>query len=108
MWQFTEEQIAEFISHPTVKPSIQAKNKAIIFDFLANDSKKSNQICTIVDLCKPRHEADQACALCVRIINATDAAQVRFSYEYHKDTGRIMLSGPQEFVTDVLNQLKRL
>ena len=49
IWNFSEEEFAEFIQNPYVKPSIQAKNKAIVFDFLAQNEKRTNEICTIID-----------------------------------------------------------
>lgn len=106
IWKFNEIQINDFFSHPSVKPSVQAKNKAIVYDFLADDSKNENSICAILDL--QQNKAEQACALCITKINETESQNIRFSYEHFKDTGRVILSGPQEFVTDVLNQLKRL
>jgi len=51
VWRFTEEDIAEFFQNPYVKPSIQAKNKALVFDFLAQNEKCINEICTIIDVC---------------------------------------------------------
>ena len=47
VWKFTEEEFAEFIQSPYVKPSLQAKNKAIVFDFLAQNEKRINEICTV-------------------------------------------------------------
>ena len=39
-WFFSEENIHSFVSHPSVHPSIQAKNRAIAYDFLGNERKK--------------------------------------------------------------------
>lgn len=50
-WMFTEEDVSEFLSNPMVKPSVQAKKNAIIYDFLAEDRKKNNEICIIIDAC---------------------------------------------------------
>ena len=58
-WKFTEEEFAEFIQNPYVKPSLQAKNKAIVFDFLAQNEKRTNEICTVIDVCVDSHEAEE-------------------------------------------------
>ena len=59
VWQFTEEEFVEFIENPYVKPSIQAKNRAVVFDFLARNEKKTNEICTIIDMCVKPNEEDE-------------------------------------------------
>ena len=107
-WQFTETQISDFVSNPAVLPSIQAKNKAIAFDFLSKQDKKENEICTMIDLHHSKKESEQTCTLCMKIINETEYKNIRFSYEYHQETTRIILSGPQKFVTDLLNQIEKL
>jgi hypothetical protein len=50
VWQFSEEDLSAMISNPMVKPSIQAKNKGVVFDFLAEEKKQVNEICMILDL----------------------------------------------------------
>lgn len=40
MWRFTAGDLRDFIAHPSVKPAIQAKNKAVVFDFPAEDTKR--------------------------------------------------------------------
>ena len=71
MWQFTAENISDFISNPIVKPSIQAKNKAIVFDFLADDHKKEDSICTILDLHVSAAEADKISAFSIDLLSSS-------------------------------------
>ena len=40
IWHFTAEEVEDFIKNPAVRPRIIAKNNAIIYDFLLDNSKK--------------------------------------------------------------------
>ena len=42
LWHFTPEQVEEFISHPSVRPSILAKNNGLVYDFIL-DNKKTKE-----------------------------------------------------------------
>ena len=103
MWQFTAENISDFISNPIVKPSIQAKNKAIIFNFLADDHKKEDSICTILDLHVSAAEADKISAFFCEQISHINSGNIRFSYERNRTNSRIILSGSEEAVQELLN-----
>ena len=59
MWHFTEEQVSDFIYHPAVYPSIQAKHHAIVYDFLAGQDNGENEICVLLDLKLDRGKAQQ-------------------------------------------------
>ena len=47
LWHFTPEQVESFIANEAVRPSILAKNNALIYDFIL-DRKKSEPECVIV------------------------------------------------------------
>ena len=59
IWKFSECEFSEFISNPYVKPSLQAKSKAIVFDFLNEKEKQLNEICIILDLHVDFTESDE-------------------------------------------------
>ena len=40
VWKFTEENFQSFVENPNVKPSIQAKSNAIVYDFMLDNHKK--------------------------------------------------------------------
>ncbi len=103
IWRFTPEDISAFVSHPTVKPSIQAKNKAIVLDFLANDGKKENEICTVLDLYVDEAEADEISEFFCNKINSYNCAKIRFSYERNGRHTRVILSGYEDVVMEMLN-----
>lgn len=75
-WKFTEEEFAEFIQNPYVKPSLQAKNKAIVFDFLAQNEKRINEICTVIDVCVDSHEAEEISSFFCEEINKRNEGNI--------------------------------
>jgi hypothetical protein len=40
LWHFTPEQVEAFISHPAVRPSIQAKHHGLVYDFLLEQKRR--------------------------------------------------------------------
>lgn len=50
LWHFTPEQVDHFIRHPSVRPSITAKNNALVYDFLLETRKTSCEACVILDV----------------------------------------------------------
>lgn len=51
VWNFTEEEVEAFMQNPNVKPSISAKKNALVYDFMLDNTKRTNEICTVLDLC---------------------------------------------------------
>lgn len=102
VWKFTEEDLSKFISNPTVKPSIQAKHKALVFDFLADDFKKENNICTILDLYVSEEESKDASDFFCSKINGADCQNLKFSFDRSGKHSRIILSGPEDAVMKIL------
>lgn len=50
VWVFTEEQIDAFFMDSAVRPSILAKNKALIYDFLADRKKEREECVSVIDI----------------------------------------------------------
>ena len=103
IWRFSEEDIGEFFQNPYVKPSIQAKNKAIVFDFLAQNEKRLNEICTILDVCVEKHEAEEIAAFFCEEVSKRDAGNLKFSFERNGSHARVILKGYEDVVMEVLN-----
>lgn len=103
IWKFTEEAVTNFISNPIVNPSIQAKHKAIISDFLIDKKKKQNQICSILDLCLEDSKAEETCKLFCNYINDNENNDIKFSFEKNEDNIRIIITGREESVMELLN-----
>ncbi len=103
VWKFTEKEFEEFIQNPIVKPSLKAKNKAIVFDFLAQNTKKTNEICTILDVCVDSHEAEEISNFFTDELRRREEGNIKFSFEKNGPYVRVTLKGYEDTVMEILN-----
>jgi len=94
VWHFLPEQIEAFVRNPAVRPGIQSKRNALVYDFLINDRPVEPEICMILDIpedcMKSRMEiADYFCDA----ISRGNFNSIRFSFDGVTDTARIILKG---------------
>lgn len=105
IWMFSAEEFCEMLSNPAIKPSIQAKSNAVIYDFIADDRKKVNKICTVLDLCAEDNEAEEISQFFCNTINSyPDAGDFSFKFEKHGRNVRVILTGTEETVMEILNR----
>lgn len=102
VWQFTPEQVSDFLSHPTVKPSIQAKRNATVYDFLADRKKKINSACVMLDLNADSQEAQEVSDFFCTAVHGFGGLE--FSYSYDQGYVRVILSGPEDAVAEILGR----
>ena len=69
VWQFSEEHLGEFFRNPVAAPSIQAKKSALIFDFLADRKKQTNEMCVVLDLATDDEEAAEVSDFFCQAVN---------------------------------------
>lgn len=106
VWQFTPEQMTAFWSHPTVRPSIAAKKNAIVYDFMAQRKKSVNSVCVILDLNADDQEAQEISEFfCHRV--SEDTSNTRFSFEHNLSGTRVILSGPEDCISKILEDWYR-
>ena len=105
IWQFTEQQVSDFIAHPSVKPSIQAKQKAIVYDFLAGQDNSDQEMCLMFHRRLPREEAAEISRFFCQA--AGSLSRIRFSYSYEEGTAHFILKGGEEQVFGLLKQLRQ-
>lgn len=103
IWQFTEEEFTEFLQNPYVKPSLQAKNKSIVFDFLAQNKKCKNEICMMLDVCVEYSEAEEISFFFCNEINKRKEGNLKFSFEQNDSYVRVILRGYEDTVMEILN-----
>ena len=103
VWQFSEEDLSAMVSNPMVKPSIQAKHKGVVFDFLAEEKKRVNEICMILDLHVSHEEAEEVSEFFCSEINRI-GDNVVFKYEYDNGNARVILSGPEDSVAQIMRE----
>lgn len=102
IWQFTEEELSDFLGPPAVKPSIHAKRNALVYDFMLDTTKKNNEMCSIIDLNVSDEEAAEISDFFCSAINA-GSSNVQFTYEKSGRHVRVILRGYDEEVLKFLN-----
>lgn len=105
IWHFTEEQVDAFFRHPAARPSIQAKNNAIVYDFMLCSKKQESMICIILDL--PNADRDATSAFFCNAITSGDFHDLRFAFD-GIETTRVILSGHPEQVLSLVNSYKSI
>lgn len=91
LWHFTPEEVEAFIRNPVVTPSIQAKHNAVIFDFLFDRKKSSEESCIVLDL--PGHDAKNAAEYFCYAISNGNYNNIRFSFNHTGGVPRVILRG---------------
>ncbi len=91
MWHFTSEQVEAFIHHPSVRPSILSKNNAIVYDFLLDTKKKTQEMCVILDMpdADRKTVADYFCSH----ISDGEYNALRFAFDGIGKAPRVILKG---------------
>ena len=98
MWRFTNEQVELFLQNDSVKSAIQAKNRAIVTDFMADTHKKENAICMIWDL--PETDATAVMNFICNAVKGTNSLSM--SFEKSEAKTRIILRGKEEEVYQIM------
>ena len=105
VWTFSSEDFADILNSPAIKPSIQAKNNAVVYDFLVDDRKRTNKICTIIDLYIEDEEAEEISQFFCDTINSYhNTDDLSFKYEKRGRNVRVILSGTDEMTMEILNK----
>lgn len=101
VWCFTPEQVESFISHPSVRPSILAKNNGLVYDFILNNKKTKEEICLILDTpCVDKKKV--AAYFCYNISNG-NFSDIQFSFDGVKENARVILKGNSAEVLQLVN-----
>lgn len=65
------------------KPSIRAKRNAVVFDYLLEDQKPGNEICSILDFCVDDLEAKRISDYFCNAVNQVNDNH-KFDFKYEK------------------------
>lgn len=103
-WQFSIEAVSDFMANKNVQPSIQAKKNGVVFDFLANRYKKTNEICTILDFPVSQEEAMEISNFFCQETCREDIGDMKFSFDYNNGIARVILKGTEDFVSEVMKK----
>ena len=100
-WQFTSEQVDAFLQNKTVQPTLRSKKNAIVYDFLGVPHKEEDMMCVVLDL--PTDQANRVSTLLCKYMCEIEAkAELRFASDRIGKTVRIILSGSDTDVMDLL------
>ena len=107
IWKFSSEDFENFISNPNVAPSLKSKRNAQVFDFLTNDTKKENHICTIMDLYIEEEEYKEVAEFFCKVMNSGKVPCTQYSMQRKGNNTRIILSGPEDVITSIMDQYNK-
>jgi len=105
LWHFSPEQVESFISHPSVRPSILAKQYSVIYDFLLNKQKKECEICLILD--NPGKNRKEIAEYFYYHISNNGYQNIHFSYDGVEEGQRVILQGTAEEVLHLVNDYSK-
>ncbi len=103
-WRFSEEDFYAFMDHPTVRQGLHAKRNAIVNDFLLLDTKRENRTCVILDYCMGWDDAKWAVEFFCDRMKEPENEEVQFGMERHKNNNRLIISGPENAVRDMMKR----
>ena len=106
VWQFTEQQISDFLNHPAVYPSIQTKQNALVYDFLSDLDPAENEECILLKRTIPEHEArDIADFFCNAV---SELKHIRFTYTYHAGKAHYILKGSESDIRRIMERFYQI
>lgn len=100
VWQFTAEEIDYFFKEPFVKEGLRIKRSSLVFDFMADRSKKGERSCMIMDLPASVKKGKEISAFFCDKMN--DASDVSFNYGWDNGICRVILAGAADSVADIM------
>ena len=100
VWHFTDAQLDAFLRHPTARPAIQAKNNAIVYDFMLDNAKSEPRVCVLLDI--PNLDREAASRYFCDAICYGNHRDLRFSLDA-VESPRIILTGPMEQILSLVN-----
>lgn len=104
VWHFSEEDCDRFFAHSSVKPALQAKRNALVYDFLGNRFKQENELCVVIDLLTHQDEAKEVSDFFCRAVSGQEGGNLRFTFEHADGRVRVILTGREDAVSDILRE----
>ena len=101
LWHFTPEQVDAFLRHPSVRPSITAKNNGLVYDFLLNSAEEEHRCCMVLDL--PGVNKKELTDFFCYAIGREDLHNFQFSFDGLDKTPRVILRGNTKEVLRLVN-----
>jgi len=105
-WKFSPENVGLFLENENVKSSILAKKNGIVYDFLIDNKKREDKVCSIYDcLVKNGKVAEGVCKNMLDLVNSGVYEGIKFSYQFEEKNKmvRIIITGKMNQVTELIN-----
>lgn len=101
IWHFTLEQVDAFMRHPSVRPSITAKNNGLVYDFLLNPSSDEDRCCMVLDL--PGVNKRELTEFFCYAIGRENLHNFQFSFDGLDKIPRVIIRGNTREVLHLVN-----
>lgn len=102
-WSFTEEAVEAFVTTPDVRRVLETKQNALVYDFMADNYKKGNRICMMMDFAVEREEAAEIANFFCHTITEI-GEDVQFYCMDGRHGTRVILSGAEDMVMDIVQR----
>lgn len=102
IWTFTQQQVTEFLCHPSVRPSIQAKHHAIVYDFLARQDNSEHEMCILLERSVGESQAKGLADFFCQAANRL--SHIRFAFSYESGKARYILKGREADVRQMMKE----
>ncbi|MCR5067167.1 MAG: hypothetical protein K6A14_03770 [Erysipelotrichaceae bacterium] len=101
-WKFSEKDVYEFFADPYVKEGLRIKNSAVVFDFLADRSKKTKRSCVVLDIPASMEEGRRLSDFfCGQMEKVCDT---QFKLDWDDGCCRIILSGAEDQIAVIMKE----
>ncbi len=104
LWHFTPEQVEAFLRHGAVRPSIQARHHAAVYDFLIDENKATPAACLLMDL--PGADEKETAEFFCYAISHGSYRNITFSFDSYAGVPRVILTGEMEEVWRLAEQYR--
>ena len=104
VWHFSAEALGDFFGNPNVAQAIRAKRNALIYDFLSDDCKRGDAMCTVIDNRATLDEANAMSEFFCHVINTEGLDCIRLGFSFNGTHARAILTGPEDAVQHLLDR----
>ena len=99
-WQFSTEQVEEFMSTNYVKSAIYSKNNAVISDYLADPPRDENSALIVLHL--PKDDPKRVAAFFCEAVCRRSGLEMRF--DECGGLNKVILTGKEETVFEIFSE----
>ncbi|MBR5048719.1 MAG: hypothetical protein IKX74_03650 [Erysipelotrichaceae bacterium] len=104
-WKFSEKDVYDFFADPYVKEGLKIKNSAVVFDFLADNAKRTKRSCVILDIPASMEENRELSDFFCRQMEKV--CDTQFKLDWDNGHCRVILSGAEEQIAQIMQEYYR-